>query len=222
MHITRLSKSSPAAIVVAHEDITTQKKVERAWLHAELALRQALAREQLMARTDSLTGLYNRRHFLELALHECAVAERYGMPLAALLLDVDHFKQMNDTAGHQAGDEILRRIAQTVLQSVRKPDIAARYGGEEFILLLPGSRAEQAAVLAERIRESVAADSIETQAGRLKTTVSVGIAAFGEEDTLEGLIWRADSALYRAKESGRNRTVIYSPTIPAIGVPLGR
>lgn len=207
---------------MAHEDITTQKKVERAWLHAELALRQALAREQLMARTDSLTGLYNRRHFLELALHECAVAKRYGMPLAALLLDVDHFKQMNDTSGHQAGDEILRRIAQTVLQSVRKPDIAARYGGEEFILLLPGSRAEQAAVVAERIRESVAADSIETQAGRLKTTVSVGIAAFGEEDTLEGLIRRADSALYRAKESGRNRTVIYSPSIPATGVPLGR
>ena len=215
MRVTRLSHGSPAAIVVAHEDITTQKKIEGAWRDAELALRQALSREQLMARTDSLTGLYNRRHFLELALHECAVAERYGMPLAALLLDVDHFKQMNDTAGHQAGDEMLRRIAQIVLHSVRKPDIAARYGGEEFILLLPGNATEQALVVAERIRESVAADSIETPAGRLSTTLSVGIAAFvGEEDTLEALIRRADSALYRAKASGRNRTVTYSPTTP--------
>jgi diguanylate cyclase (GGDEF)-like protein len=223
MRVTRLSHASPAAIVVAHEDITAQKRMERAWLDAELALRQALAREQLMARTDSLTGLYNRGHFLELALHECAVAERYGMPLTALLLDVDHFKQVNDTAGHPAGDEMLRRIAQIVLQSIRKPDIAARYGGEEFILLLPGNNTEQGVVVAERIRESVAADSIETPAGLLRTTLSGGIATFiGEEDTLEGLIRRADWALYRAKGSGRNRTVIYSPTAPGAGTPLGR
>lgn len=211
MRVTRLSHGSPAAIVVAHEDITAQKKIEDAWRDAEMALRQALAREQLMARTDSLTGLYNRRYFLELALHECVVAERYGMPLAALLLDVDHFKQINDTAGHQAGDEMLRRIAQIALESVRKPDILARYGGEEFILLLPGSPTEQAVVVAKRIREAIAAHSFETPAGRLRTTLSVGIAVFiGEGDTLDGLIRRADSALYRAKTNGRNRTVIWS------------
>jgi len=212
VRVTRLAHGCPAGIVVAHEDITTQKRMESAWRDAEQALRRALAREQLMARTDSLTGLYNRRHFLELAPHECAVAERYGTPLSALLLDIDHFKQINDTAGHLAGDEMLRRAAQIALECLRKPDILARYGGEEFFVLLPGSTAEQAAVVAERIRERVAADAFQTPAGRMTATISIGVAEFlGKEDTLEGLIRRADLALYRGKSSGRNRTVIHSP-----------
>jgi len=212
MRVTPLSHGRPAGIVVAHEDITAQKNIERALRDAEQALRQALEREQLMARTDSLTGIYNRRHFLELAPHECAVAERYGLPLSAMLLDIDHCKQINDTAGHQIGDEMLKRVAHTALECLRKSDILARYGGEEFIVLLPRTTAEQAAAVAERIREGVAADGIETPTGRVTTTISIGVAEFRRvEDTLDGLIRRADAALYGAKDSGRNRTIVHSP-----------
>jgi len=165
----------------------------------------------LMARTDGLTDLNNRRHFLEVAAHEWAVAQRYGLPLAMMLFDIDRFKLINDTAGHQMGDEILKRVARAACERLRAADVLARYGGEEFIVLFPGSTARQAAVVAERIREAIAADAIETRAGRVSATISVGVAeALSAQDTLEQLIRRADRALYDAKASGRNCIVVDS------------
>jgi diguanylate cyclase (GGDEF)-like protein len=179
---------------------------------ANRELREALEREQLMARTDGLTGLNNRRYFFEVAAHEWAVAQRYGLPLALMLFDIDRFKQINDTVGHQMGDEILRRVARAAAERLRAADVVARYGGEEFIVLLPGSTAQQAAVAAESIREAVAADRVETGGACLVATISVGLAeALPDQDTLEQLIRRADRAMYRAKAKGRNCTVVDSP-----------
>src|SRR6185312_11767562 len=178
---------------------------------ANRELREALAREQLMARTDGLTGLNNRRHFLEVAAHEWAVAQRYGLPLAMMLFDIDRFKLINDTAGHQMGDEILKRVARAASERLRAADLLGRYGGEEFIALFPGSTAQQAAVVAERIREAIAADGIETRAARVSATISVGLAeALSGQDTLQQLIRRADRALYEAKARGRNCIVVDS------------
>lgn len=179
---------------------------------ANRELREALAREQLMARTDGLTGLNNRRHFLEVAAHEWAVARRYGLPLAMMLFDIDRFKLINDTAGHQMGDEILKRVARAASERLRAADVLGRYGGEEFIVLFPGSTAQQAAVVAERIRQAIAADGIETGAARVSATISAGLAeALSDQDTLEQLIRRADRALYEAKAKGRNCIVVGSP-----------
>lgn len=179
---------------------------------ANRELREALAREQLMARTDGLTGLNNRRYFFELAKQEWAVAQRYGLPLALMLFDVDHFKQFNDTVGHQMGDEILRRVARVAADRLRAADVLARYGGEEFIVLLPGSAAQQALVAAESIREAIAAETIEARTGSIVATISIGLAdALPEQDTLEQLIQRADRALYRAKAKGRNCTEVDLP-----------
>ena len=174
-------------------------------------LREALAREQSMARTDGLTGLNNRRHFFDLAAREWAVSRRYGLPLAVMLFDIDHFKQINDSAGYQMGDEILKRVARVGSEHLRAADIIARYGGEEFIVLLPGSSAQQSAVVADRIREAIAADRIETPGAPVSATISVGLAeALPDRDTLEQLIRRADRALYEAKGKGRNCTVVAS------------
>lgn len=178
---------------------------------ANRELREALAREQLMSRTDGLTGLNNRRHFLEVAAHEWAVAQRYGLPLAMMLFDIDRFKLINDTAGHQLGDEILKRVARAASERLRAADVLGRYGGEEFIVVFPGSTAQQAAVVAERIREAIAADGIETRSVRVSATISAGLAeALSDQDTLEQLIRRADRALYDAKAKGRNCVVVDS------------
>jgi len=132
-------------------------------------------------------------------------------PLSVILFDVDHFKQINDTRGHQCGDEMLKRVAEIAGRQLRETDILARYGGEEFIVLLSESAAEQAAVVAERIRHDIAAHSMETSAGEIGVTISVGIAdLLPEEDTLDRLIQRADQALYAAKQAGRNRSVLAS------------
>ena len=139
------------------------------------------------------------------------VSARDDRPLAVMLFDIDHFKQINDSVGHQMGDEILKRVARVGSEHLRAADIIARYGGEEFIVLLPGSTAKQSAVVADRIREAIAADAIETPAARVGATISVGLAeALPDRDTLEQLIRRADRALYEAKGKGRNCTVVAS------------
>lgn len=215
LRVTRFSRQAAARFVVAHENITVRKRVEeelrRAKQAIELAnreLQEALSREQVWARVDALTGALNRRYFFDLAEHEFAVARRYHHPLSVILFDVDHFKQINDTQGHQCGDEMLKRVAEAALSQLRETDILARYGGEEFIVLLPESAAEQAAVVAERIRHHVAAHRMETSQGEVAVTISAGVAELlAEEDNLDRLIHRADRALYAAKQAGRNRVV---------------
>ncbi len=205
-----------AGAIIVDQDITALKRQEEELLRTranlEIAnheLRESLEREQLLARTDWLTGLTNRRHFLDMAEHECAVARRYGLPLAAILFDIDRFKRVNDSLGHLTGDEILKGVAQRTAEQLRSADLLARYGGEEFIVLVPESTAPRAEVVAERIRKAISKESFETVAGKVTVTVSAGVSELGANtDTLEDLIRRTDQALYEAKEKGRDCTVV--------------
>jgi diguanylate cyclase (GGDEF)-like protein len=162
---------------------------------------------QRMARTDDLTGTLNRRHFFAVAGRELSRAARYGRPLSAAMLDVDRFKRVNDTYGHAVGDEVLREVARRVIESVRSVDLVGRYGGEEFALLLPETEGSTAARnVAERVRRCVEAAPVATSAGPVPVTVSVGVACRAPgPDGIETLLDRADQALLRAKQGGRNR-----------------
>lgn len=170
-----------------------------------LALRIANADLALLARVDKLTGLYNRRHIEdELAAH-LNTAERSGSPLSVLMVDVDHFKLINDTHGHDVGDRALQSLAEAIRGSVRLGDVLGRWGGEEFVVLLPRTDVRAAAVVAERLREAAMNTSLSGRDGsRLRLTISVGVAASGSDDSGHSLMARADAALYRAKQAGRN------------------
>lgn len=171
-----------------------------------LALNQSrlARRHRSAAMTDALTGLLNRR----------ALFDRFGTrpltaPTAVLLCDLDHFKSVNDRHGHAAGDDVLRQFAATLRKAVRANDAAARLGGEEFAVVLPQTPVTTAAVIAERIRAEFAEHKLETLAGPLATTVSIGVAACEENaESLETLLGRADAALYVAKRDGRNRVTV--------------
>lgn len=162
-----------------------------------------------LAMTDELTGLANRRHFLQQSEQSISHAQRLGQPLTALMVDIDHFKQVNDTLGHAAGDDVLHNIAQTLQQEIRSSDLLARYGGEEFAVLLHNTTLPDAAQIAERLRHRVAQTPIATAQGARQVTVSIGIAEL-EADTLSAmaLLEDADMALYRAKNGGRNRVAL--------------
>ncbi|MCB2187056.1 MAG: sensor domain-containing diguanylate cyclase [Deltaproteobacteria bacterium] len=162
-------------------------------------------RLRLLATTDGLTGLPNRRHFLELGRRELERARRYGLPLTALMLDVDHFKRVNDTYGHEVGDQVLVELAGLVRRALRAHDLVGRLGGEEFGVLLPETGVQEGLAVAERLRESLAARTVETRGGRLSVTASLGLGAYRPETSdLEALLREADQALYAAKEAGRN------------------
>ena len=170
--------------------------------------------ERRRAMEDGLTGLLNRRAFdLELA-RAISNADRRTGKLALLLLDLDHFKKLNDTYGHPAGDAALRGTAQTLARLLRKGDVAARYGGEEFVVILPEADAAGAAPLAERIRQAVEAQQLVFEGARLAVTASFGLAVWpGDGKTQEALLAAADRALYAAKQAGRNR-VVPAATLP--------
>jgi diguanylate cyclase (GGDEF)-like protein len=159
--------------------------------------------------TDSLTGLANRKHLMETLEAEIERCRRYRRPLALAMIDIDHFKRFNDTFGHLAGDEVLRRLAVIFRASLRSADFAARYGGEEFLIVLPETDAATAGEIAERIRARVAAESAQRDAVAPRITISAGIAAASGDEDLEVLIHKADAALYRAKEAGRDRVEIF-------------
>jgi diguanylate cyclase (GGDEF)-like protein len=171
-----------------------------------LKLREAL-RELAMA--DPLTGLANRRRLDESLDRETKLAEGLGAPLAALMIDVDHFKRFNDTFGHEAGDRVLREVGAVLKGATRDGDLAIRYGGEEFLLLLPGMHVSKATERAEQIRERIGAlrlDDGEAELGRI--TASVGVASTPECGSYRELLQLADAALYKAKESGRDRLIV--------------
>lgn len=187
---------------------------------ASFALENALNRARLTRSgfTDVLTGWYNRR-YLEVRLkEELGRARREGGALTCLMLDVDHFKQINDRYGHAAGDRVLKEVAKRIESQIRVTDVAARYGGEEFVMLLPDTAARAGALLASRIRESVAAEPIEVGGGEtVFVTASIGISserpareAADLKSLGDALIERADVALYQAKSAGRNRVVTSS------------
>jgi two-component system cell cycle response regulator len=162
-----------------------------------------------MAITDALTGLYNRR-YMEThvgTLVEQALAR--GKPLTVLILDIDYFKAINDTYGHDAGDDVLREFAIRIRKSIRGIDLACRYGGEEFVVVMPETDLAVATIVAERLRRKIAGErfTIEQGARSVEVTISVGIAGLGPSDSAASVIKRADQALYRAKREGRNRVV---------------
>ena len=164
--------------------------------------------------TDSLTKVYNRRYLDHRLNEEVARSRRYENKLSILMLDIDHFKRVNDTYGHQAGDTVLRTLATLVKTSLRDLDVFARYGGEEFMVICPDSSAEGATLLAERLRLAVQSQPVDVvdDAGNqhsIQVLISVGVACLGGViDSREKLVQAADKALYRAKEEGRNRVVV--------------
>jgi len=176
-------------------------------------IRSLLKEQQLIDVSihDGLTGLYNRAYMEESLDRELARTRRYMRPLSILMFDIDHFKDINDTFGHLAGDEVLRNIALLIQSSARKQDLAARYGGEEFILILPETGQEVASVLAERLRAKVASSSAMTKAGKIEVTISIGVVTYDAsmgEISKHQIVDAVDKALYASKEGGRNKVSV--------------
>jgi diguanylate cyclase (GGDEF)-like protein len=186
--------------------LATVRALEEAASQAGRALdRQARLQEVArLATRDSVTGLANRLLFEETLDLEIGRSRRQGTPLSLVVLDVDHFKQVNDSAGHRAGDEVLGRVGRALVSTTKASDLAARYGGDEFVVLLPGCPRDEVAAVAERVR-----DAVRTSAGNLPVTISAGVATM-PDDALdaEGLVATADAALYVAKREGRDRTAV--------------
>jgi two-component system cell cycle response regulator len=163
-----------------------------------------------MAITDQLTGLHNRRYMARHLDSLISNAQKSNKPLAFLIMDIDHFKSVNDTHGHDIGDEVLREFANRISANIRGIDLACRYGGEEFVVVMPDTDVDFAYTIAERLRQGVETTPFEISRmpGSLKVTISIGIAAsLGGDDNAEKLLHRADQALYRAKREGRNRVI---------------
>jgi len=167
-----------------------------------------------LSNTDPLTQLFNRRFLTEALDRELTRSTRTNTPLALIMLDIDHFKKVNDTYGHQRGDLVLKRVANVLHAGLREYDIAARFGGEEFAIILPGTTLDQASEAAERIRQGCADISFTDELASLSLTVSLGVAAFPHSSIrhIDDLIREADYALYRAKRSGRNRVSLLGDT----------
>jgi eukaryotic-like serine/threonine-protein kinase len=192
-----------------------------AQLAAALADQGMIAYENArLATVDGLTGLLNRRHFFALAERQVSITERHDRPLAAIMLDIDHFKKVNDGYGHAVGDQVIQTVAARLRATARDSDLVGRYGGEEFALLMPET-GKSGAVLAERLREAVEQLPVQTAAGPLRVTISVGVAQLTVPGgDLSELLGRADDALYRAKAAGRNRVEVdQQESVPALGGP---
>lgn len=177
-------------------------------------LKQAMGRIEELAIRDELTGAYNRRFIRDVLQTETQRAERSGQPFSVCLLDVDNFKDINDTHGHLVGDEILCEMVKRIGRSIRRidelgqfdtPNMLSRFGGEEFLIILPLTDLEGARACAERVRNATRSRAFETQIGDVVVTVSLGVAQFRQGDSIDTLVGRADKALYKAKENGRDR-----------------
>ncbi|MES2265010.1 MAG: DUF484 family protein [Pseudomonadota bacterium] len=186
-----------------------------------ICLENVISNEMLkyIGLTDSLTGVYNRRYIDRRLLEEIARARRQQYDISFMYIDIDHFKKVNDTVGHQGGDEVLREVAQRIKAELRLSDALARFGGEEFVVLLINADLDSAAIVAERIRAGIAASLVALpHSVRVSVTASVGVACLdqsGPDQAVEAaaleLIAQADAALYRAKDGGRNRVITYRP-----------
>jgi diguanylate cyclase (GGDEF)-like protein len=206
MSDTLMLESQVAKLV---KEVDDQSLVDRIF-----ALKGAMNRHKMhlfdLANKDPLMGTYNRRFFDESIGREVERARRYARNLCLLMMDIDHFKSVNDTHGHQKGDDVLRAVAAIVMENTRSNDLVVRYGGEEIAVILPETDVEQAAVVAEKIRRRVELEAEER--ADIPVTISIGIAYYGPATaTVESLIAKADAALYVAKRRGRNRTVSQRP-----------
>ena len=177
--------------------------------NAEAALRRSEERYRELSITDALTGLYNVRHFWDNLGQEMDRAQRYGKPLSLLLLDIDHFKQLNDGHGHLVGDQVLSTLARVIRRNLRSPDTAYRYGGEEFALILPETTLEGALATAERLRVEFSLAPIFNEHDKieLSSTISIGVTNHLAQDTPHTFVKRADQGVYAAKHRGRDNVV---------------
>ncbi len=221
-HVVTAGRRQLVNLILSTYECAVQQNRELIATQAELNRRNDQLREQqeqlrvaneqlqALATTDGLTGLKNHRSFKERLEDEFQRSSRYHLPLSLLLLDVDHFKSFNDTHGHPAGDEVLKRVANLLTETTRNTDFVARYGGEEFAVLLPFTHQQAAVTLAERMRAAIEDGPWELR----KITASLGVATLNA-DTLSaaGLLASADTALYRSKEQGRNR-VTHATALP--------
>lgn len=178
---------------------------------------QAYQEVERLSVTDSLTCLYNRRKFFEELMREWERARRYGSRLSLIMLDLDHFKDVNDTHGHQVGDDVLRATSEVLTASTRKTDVVARYGGEEFIVLLTETGPEGALEVAERIRRGVARAQVSKAKPDLRCTASLGVTTFRPTAPVDKLVSEADEALYSAKHLGRDQVVLYEALTHPVG-----
>ncbi len=180
-----------------------------------VALETTLEKLRELALKDPLTGLANRRHLSELLGLQVELFQRVGIPFSVVMIDLDHFKRINDTWGHLVGDKVLVRFAEILQSQCRAGDVVGRIGGEEFLILLREVHSEQAFLIVDRWRETVAAASLAAELAAHAVTISLGIAEVALGDTCESLLSRVDAALYRAKASGRNRVEV----APAAALP---
>lgn len=203
--VLELSNATTRASSLEANFLETSEELDR--------LRDSLKLAEQHSNTDALTGLANRRALEEfLRLAQIAAMET-GEPLSVLMIDIDHFKMFNDCYGHQIGDQVLRLVAKVLQESVREGDMAARYGGEELMALLPGATLHNCADVAERVRQRITDARLTRRATGEEIssiTVSIGVAQFRLAESAEAMIERCDRALYQAKRSGRNRTIMES------------
>jgi diguanylate cyclase (GGDEF)-like protein len=194
---------------VDEAELVARLKTGRRVAELEARLRTAEREARRLSLTDALTGTCNRRRLVEELPLELERARRFGRPLSLAICDIDHFKRINDSYGHQAGDEVLRAFAALLMRGVREIDWVARYGGEEFVIVLPGTDHDGALRAAEKLRTLVEATTIATGGAAIRVTASFGVAslssAWPHSPPPEALIEQADLCLYRSKQAGRNR-----------------
>lgn len=192
----------------------------RVKIHLELKstrdeLKKTLIQLNKLATTDGLTGVFNRRHLLVLAEQEFNRTRRYDDSFSVLMLDVDHFKLINDTYGHNVGDETLKAIAKATQDMLRDVDLFGRFGGEEFVAFLPETNQDAALTRAEKIRQNIANLNLKLEGNFLSVTVSIGVASnLANDANIDAILKRADLALYEAKRRGRNQVVVYQDNFP--------
>jgi len=194
-------------IIKPVNSITLQAKIHAMSRISKMRKRLIDVQHQLekQAHFDELTGIANRRHFLHLLDKEISRSHRQAIPLSLTFFDIDKFKQVNDTYGHQVGDEVLKSVAKVVSCDLRREDIFGRLGGEEFCIFLPGQDLEKATNIVERYRLAIEAVTHESKIGKFNVTASFGISELNKQDSVNSLLERADQLLYRAKKNGRNR-----------------
>jgi len=206
-HVNVLRKekqNSEDKLIASLENANTllEEKVQARTAELELAHQEAVS----MAETDVLTGIGNRRFFFSRGEEALQLAKRLEQPLSLVMIDIDHFKKINDTNGHAAGDIVIKQVAETCKQRLRSTDIHGRIGGEEFACILMGTNLDEAKIFVERLRKDIEGTAVASTLGAIKVTASFGISAMSaQDDQLEALLHRADEALYQAKSNGRNR-----------------
>ena len=196
-----------------HAELRARIQVGQRMLELQANLLEAQNALVHQAMHDALTGIYNRRAILDVLAKESARAQREDGRLTVGMCDIDHFKKINDTYGHQAGDEVLVAFSRCIQESLREYDCIGRYGGEEFLIIAPGAKEQNAGSLYERLRKQIAAAEIKTSTGVVSITVSIGVAWGAGQITDESLLAAADTALYQAKAAGRNRVILYRPGV---------